>query len=286
MKRTIQDSLASVDDRLQELRKKKIQTVTKTRLETLIESFNAFDENFELTQKHWNKAWNILDDILEESKRVYGSRENRDLVSDLTPKMKKMYSRLMQHNMEICFDLLESLTKDEMHVIVKHAWKCSDTYNKKMSVASYKYPEEPEPVKDRIHTTKFIEELQKANLLYDGKEYSVLAYKNKVDLNSQGNVVEAYEYTYNSKTYYDYFASDATKSETKKATGLKTIKKVDLEDYINICIQSSHVHRKESLYEAIFGALEDHIQTLKMRLENYDTFGLVKLMEIVEDVDF
>jgi hypothetical protein len=238
-------SFEDIDARLEALRSK-LPRKEATTLQRYIDEFNQYSVT-PLSKNTWKEAKECMDKIRKECIRVHGL----DIwvvsaVADaLKEKVKEFRVAAMQHNLDNCFDILEEHVQKKIFV--------TTSYNDEaLTIAQYD---------DRKRAGYYFGGSISSNLTSydvwkfdDGVRYDVLA------------LDKGYGYS------WEYFAPDASKEEMGSPSypSTTTIQKVPLWRYLDICLCNPRVHRKDTLFEAVFDILETHIRTLKEHLETID----------------
>lgn len=231
-------TLENIDARLDALRSKLPKT--KTTLQKYIDEFNQYDVT-PLSKQTWKEAKQCMDKLRKECIRCHASDiwMVKEVTDALLPKVKEFRIAAMQHSIDVCFDMLEKHVQNK--VMVKPYFK-----REAMTVAQY----ESQKGSYKTNSDAFVNFLPSE--FDDGVRYDVI-------------FLEHY-------ASFEYFAPDATNEEMDSPTypSRTTRVKKDLEDYLDICLIYPRVHRKDSLFVAIFDILEKHIRTLKELLDDIE----------------
>lgn len=231
-----------VGSRLEALRKK-MPKKTETVLDKKIREFLAIPCDLE----QWDDARNLMRNIREECVRVHA----RDVwlappVADaLEDRVKAFYGLRLKKSLEQCFDLLERHVENKLMV---RGWVYSggDTFNKEykdVSIAEFDAGFES-------GVGLLSDAYVKMPYTCDGVVYTV-------------QVVERGGGS-------EYYAADATHEEISPCSRPPLVKRLSLKEYLDLCVYRRKVHRRDSLYEAIFDTLEEHIKVLDGEMNDYE----------------
>jgi hypothetical protein len=236
-----------IDARLEELRSKIPKKETK--LQACIKEFLQCDDT--CSKENWEFAKKKLNAIQDECMRVHGKNiwcvpEMEDALRD---QCKKFRLAAIHHNLELCFDFLEQHVQNK--IMIRESCNYRTEKVDPITIADYDHPSR----RLDVWEPSFVGLTDLGAWKFDdGVRYEV-------------NVISDKHRVYQN---LEYFASDATIEEMGSPSYPRTVQlaQVRLWKYLDICLENSRVHRKDTLFDAIFDILEAHIQALKQNSES------------------
>jgi len=243
-KRSIEELLSSVDAKLETLRGKLPKK--ETTLETNIKEFNALEAS-PVDKKTWITARNSLEFIRKECVRMHAREiwEVPEVAEALRDKVRQFRIAALENNLIECLDILEQHINNK--VMVKNF-----DHKEEISVAAF--DEHPNKgVKCLDAEWRFCEITSDDVLIEDGIRYKV----KYVQEDRRADEPKA------------YYAADASKEEMGNPSYPYVVKAEDvpLKRYLDICLTMKSVHRKDTLFKAVYDILENHILEIKRILE-------------------
>jgi hypothetical protein len=258
-KRSIEELLSGVDAKLEALRGKLPRK--ETTLDTSIKEFNALEAS-PPTKETWITARNALQFIREECVRMHAREiwEVPEVAEALRDKVREFRISALENNLIECLDILEQHIDNK--VMVK------DAYDKAIPIEAFDvHPERYA----RFYSWKFCD-LTSSNVLRfeDGIRYKVKYVQKESMYPSEYCRVEP-------KIYY---AADASIEEMGNPSFPQNIKTEDLclKRYLNVCLMRKCVHRKDTLFQAVYDILEKHILDIKRNLETIQDHSLRQMV--------
>ena len=249
----------SIECRLDALRNK-LPKKAETQLESKIRQFLAVP----CDQEHWEDAKKLVREIRDECMRTHG----RDVwcvttcVDAMRKRLEDFYALRLQHSLETCFESLELHVDNKLMIEswVEESGDIVDQYMVQREFTVHEFENE------RMAFERFEPGTQprvKIPIRHDGIQHRV-------------HVVER-------RGQKSYYAADATHEEMAKeftnSSSRPEVVNLCLDEYLSVCLQWPRVHRKDSLHEAIFATLEDHIRRVD---DAWNSLNLMKVSCFIE----
>jgi len=229
----------SIDTRLEALRRK-LPVKEETALQKFINAFNAT----ECDVKDLQTPYTLMQSIRNECMRVHGCDVWLIAGHSVKEKVQEFRVASLQHNLDVCFTLLDLHVDNKLMIGERYHHRATE----QISIAD---AESDSTYKTRQHHILGLDDL-----VEDGIRYEVTTVKDSV---LRGAPTE-------------YYAVDAGRTEMGSpvypmAVGKKLL---PLAEYLEVCRQFSRVPRKETLFQAVFDILEEHIKKIGDKLKYID----------------
>jgi len=222
-------------------------------LNELIDEFVSLDTTLDIVDFS-NSANEIFTELRSECMRVHSCQvwDVPEIKSTIGAKIVDFFVRLLNHNLELCFETLEAC--------VQHKFLLRYTSGEPKFLSIYAF-----------------DNLKQHCTSSDGECIAPLVFE------MPGYMTDGIEYGIKIVTKSDdrriVFAEDATPVELSFEEA--SIEYVDIVTYIDTCLHWSRVHRQDSFYFALYDILETHIRRISSEIDRVKSEGVASLSETI-----